>query len=370
MPPPKVRPSQKPRAPAGMTADQRAATKAAAGVSLAEKHIDAIYQEKKLYAYGCGMVIGYVNDEFDDFMNLSREKPKEADGLFSTLFSAALDIVGAIPPLSVGIKVGKTAGAIANAIKTTVEHSQAGYERATSVVEAIVRIEGVVKEPSESTPADKGQEEMLRNAAVKFPLVQKAISAAYLVEYERQAAQRAFLETLVAKMDDPSFTGTPQTLAAETFGPAPPNLTPEAIYKQFAAVKDAIFKEIMKLYVRRYVILVKSIFTNADAGTSNSFWGLYKGLNEAQWAELYRRFGTRVPIEQRNALIEQKIRAKASRFRALLPLYFLKVAEDPEPVLTELSDLVSLWDARRVVFHTTTDLHGLRTRTDFQTTPR
>jgi hypothetical protein len=356
--------------PVGPSQDYRDSAIAAIDVDLAVAHIDRIYAEKILYVYGCGIVLGFVNDLFDKFMALETEKPVSAGGLFETLFSAVVDIVGAIPPLNLPIKAGATVKALIKAAQTTTKNVQANYERATTVVEAIVKVEGAVKAPTDALPEVKGQDAYLRDQDMKFPLVQKAIAAAYLLEYERQDAIAGFRLELKKQLADPKFTGTPQALAEKLFGPAPPRKTPEEVFKLFDAAKFKVFREVMKAYVKTYVVIAYYVYENEDAHTKNTFWGLYQGLNDAQWKALALFFANTLTKTERDAVRYQHYEQKMSKFMIGLPGYFRNFKADPEPILNEIADLYRMWGARKVVFRNVTDWHGLRTRSDWDLVPK
>lgn len=368
---PKAKTPSGPPKPVGMNTADRASTKAAVGLNRAEEQINALYAERKLYLTGVGLVLGYCNDEFDKFMALEPQKPTDSGSVFEELFGAIADIVSVIPPLSVPIKLGKTAKLLITAGEMTVKHAQQGYATAKTAAEAITKINGIVNEPSDAAPADKGSDAYLREAELKFPLLQKVLSATYMVEYERQDAIKSFRDEVEKKMDDPAFAGTPLTIATEMFGPAPARKTAEEIFEMFAKAKDQIFTEIMKAYVSKYAVIAFHEWVDKDANTKNSFWGLYTGLNDAQWRALLVRCGVMKLTPQLRQIELTKIfrSENTSKLMKALPKYFQDIDAYIDTRLDDPGDLVKFWNARKVVFRNISDWHGFKKTTDWNLVP-
>ena len=365
--------------PVGMNKADRASTKAANNLARGLEHINNIYADRKLFLGGLGMVLGYVNDEFDKFMALEPQKPVDSGSLFEELFGAITDIISVIPPLSIPIKLGKTAKFLIKAADIAKTHASEGYARAKTAAEAIQKINDAISappdDPNAPPPPDKGSEAYLREAELKFPLVQKVIAATYLAEFERRAAVAAYQDEVDRKMDDPAFAGTPLTIATDMFGPPAPARTPDDIFKQFAEVKETLFREILKAYVGKYAVLAYSEWINKDVNTTQGFWGLYSGLNDAQWRALVARCGMpNMSLQARQDELNKVYRGdKVSALMSKLPKYFQKLGADQlslDRQIDDPGDLVMWWNARKVIFRNITDWHGFRHTTDWDLVPR
>ena len=370
----------KPPQPVGYSREMRIGTKAANNLARGFEHINNIYTDRKLFLNGLGMVLGYVNDEFDKFMALEPQKPVDSGSLFEELFGAITDIVSVLPPLSIPIKLGKTAKFLIKAGTIAVSHSQEGYAKAKSAAEAIQKINGIVNPPPDDPgappPPDKGSDAYLREAEIKFPLIQKVISAIYLAEYERRDAIAAFQDEVDAKMDDPTFAGNPLSIAVDMFGPAPGRKTPDDIYKEFSEIKERLFREIVKAYVGKYAVFAYNEWIDMDAPAGHqktSFWGLYSGLNDAQWRALLARCGVpNMSLQQRQKAIDQAFRGeKASKLLKMLPAHFQDIMNNLslDPNIDDPGDLVMFWNARKVIFRNISDWHGFKKTTDWHLTP-
>lgn len=311
--------------PIGLSGADRKNLRGNIGLELALDHIDAIYQQQVLYVYGCGLVLGLVSDEFDKFMALEPSKQKSSSSAWlSNVLVGILKSFAAAPPFS----------AVVGTVAT--------------VAEGVLAVTYFVAEPpSPDYPEpNRSVAAYLREKSLKVPFFQNVLSRRFQIEYERINKRKEFLTKLDQELQNPKFTGTPQTLAIEMCGPIPKQLTPEQINALFLKLREKLFKAMLQQYVRDNVTIFwnrKQYLPGRDY--ENEYYTLGWGLNYEQWAWMYARFGTKPTPEQRNFL------RLFTNLHNIMPFSITGMIRTyypaPDPILTGIIDLWRLWGAKR-----------------------
>lgn len=311
-----------------LSARERAGLRTDISLQKALDHIDRVYGQRILYVYGLGLVAGFVMDEFNHFMDLRPPAERGGESDFGELLFGALKLLLAVPGLHEGREI--------------IHYIIVVGEGAHTVGKALTSAHG----SSEEEP-DEGMAAYLRDEAIKMPIFQRILAERYRLEQERLDARSAYLDKLDVALQDKKFAGTPVSLAVEMNGPAPANLDPKAVYKIFTDQRAALFKEMMKAYVARYVTVALWRKQYQPGQPYEEQWFPIIGMNNAQWRALYARFGikpdnrTRMMIYARTTALDLRSKfVERSQFR---------YAPAPDPILTNVSDLWKLWGAKLLI---------------------
>jgi len=167
----------------------------------------------------------------------------------------------------------------------------------------------------------------------------------YQVEYDRRAARQRFRSLLRTALDKHTLAGKPVDLARKEFGPAPPDLNQEAVYKQFETVQKQTLRELVRSYVKQYVSVVDWIEHPVPPNPASEAYVILAGLNQPQWDYIYSRFGKKADqrvIAARRIQAATVIAAKLAKAAGIQ----LKPAELQEPILSGVEDLYRFWGAK------------------------
>jgi len=299
---------------------RREAIGAEIDIQRALDHIDRVYSARMLYVNGLSFVLGIVFDEFNDFMDLEPTH-KDSNFVLSSIMIAFVKAFSPLPPFGEALAI----------IATTAE--------------GLVTIRDAVSTPESDLIVDQGVDKYLRNKALKLPILQNLLSARYQIEYDRLHARENFYTKMENSVKSGKTIVLPLDVAKQIAGPAPQEMDKTAIYELFARERENLFRTLMLSYIGQYVTILRwyKQFTPGSESIDMGF-SLYLGLNEAQWRQLFVRYGTKASADDRRAVWLQmhlqnalSVLCKGANERPPLR---------PGPILNEVADLWYFWGAK------------------------
>jgi hypothetical protein len=322
----------------GAGASYNQGLRAALDLDDAMDYIDRIYSAQILAIYGVTMALGISTAEFDQMMTLTPKPPTDMSAIFLDVFVSILEKV---PIAGEAFEAAKIAGETAHHIAQVIQTSQ---KAANVVSEASKHFQEDGKQLDALEP-DEDQMKVIRSLSTKMPVFQKVLWMRYQVEYDRRAARQRFRNLLRAALDTNTLVGKPLDLARKEFGPAPPDLTMEVVYKQFETVEKQTLRELIHSYVKQYVSVVDWIEHPVTPNPAYENYVIMSGLNQAQWDYIYGRFGKKADQRVEAARRIQSARVVAGQLAKAVGIS-LKPMEFQEPILSGVEDLWRFWGAK------------------------
>ncbi len=312
--------------------------RAALDLDDAMDYIDRIYSARILAIYGISLALGISTAEFDQMMNLTPKPPTDVASIFLDVFVSVLEKV---PIAGEAFEAARIAGETAHHIATVLQKSQ----KATHVISEASKHFQEDGKQLDSLEPDEDQMKLIRSLSTKLPVFQKILWARYQVEYDRRAARQRFRNLLRTTLDKHTLAGKPIDMARKEFGTAPPDLTQEAVYKQFETVQKQTFRELIHSYVKQYVAVLDWIEHPVPPNPACESYVIMSGLNQAQWDYIYSRFGKKADKRVLGARRIHSALLLASQLAKNVGMS-LKPVGFQESILSGVEDLWRFWDAK------------------------
>jgi hypothetical protein len=311
--------------------------KAGLDLSDAMDHIDRIYSARILGIYGISLALGVATQEFDQIMSLT-PKPPAPDNSIVDIFVAVLEH---IPIAGEAYEGAKIAAEVAHYTAKAIKGAQTAAQKIDEATKHF-REDG---KQLDSLEPDEDAMKIIRSRSTKLPLFQKVLGLRYQAEYDRRADRQRFRDQLRAALDKHSLTGTPLDLAKKLFGPAPGDLKPQDVYKEFETLQTKLLRELIKVYVRKYVSVFWWVEHPAPPNPVYSLWGIEQGLNQPQWDYIYSRFGKKADKRAKAARLVHTALVTVSPFAKVMGIE-IGPFEVKEPILSDVEDLWRFWGAK------------------------
>jgi hypothetical protein len=315
----------------------RQGLRAAMDLDEAMDHIDQIYSAQILGIYGVTLALVVSTEEFDSIMNLTEKPP--VGGLDSMFLDVFISVLQHVPIAGEAYEAAKIAGEAAHHVAEVLENSK---KAADLVTEATKHFQEEGKQLDSLEP-DEDAMKIIRSRSSKTPLFQKILWARYQVEYDRRNARERFRDLLRAALDKGTLAGKPIELARKEFGPAPHDLKSDAVYKQFEDMERRTLRDMLRMYVRRYVSVLR--WVRHYPQTVTDIWLISVGLNQPQWDAIYSRFGTKLDKRVGAARRIHDVMDIAYEIAAAMGIR-LRPLELQEPILVGVEDLWRFWGAK------------------------